>query len=702
MPRARKSASALLGVEQDVHERGVAAGLELAEQLAEALHDLRRGCAVHGVRPETAPELPHHRGGLEAATRHVADCQAEPAARERERVVPVAAELGPGRRQVAPLQAHSENLGQPREEALLERVGQAAIAFRQAPVDCQRGAVARAREQVHVVVREIALLERAHVKHPDHLALHDQRHAEQRPEALLAQQWVHDLRMLDVRDAHRLAGARHPSGEALPHTDAHTPLHLLLEALGRARYERPAIVLEQQDRRRAGIEHLHHPHEQLVEQRLERRYESAESVTLSVAEPVVRATVAMRAILHDWNNRRVSSASHLHAPNLTTVMRSEDRVTPLELFFDLVFVLVLTQCTALMAADPTWEGLAQGLLVLGVMWWSWVGYAWLTSVVDPEEGIVRFAIFGAMAALLVVALCVPQAFGDLGLLFACAYAIVRVAQIVLFVVASRDDPGLRHSVIRPAVSTAIGSGLSVAASFADGGLQGALWVLALTLDMGGPLFIDSSGWRLAPAHFAERHGLIVIIALGESIVAIGVGAHGEVDAGVVVAAVLGVAVAGALWWLYFDIVALVAERRLSNAAEGRERNEVARDSFSYLHLPMVAGIVLLALGLKKRWSRELDDPLKLVPAVAMLGGIALYLLAHVAFRWRNVHRFSVQRLVCAVVLVAFIPAAEELPALVTLGLALALLVAVITYETVHFAELRERLRHQLAAESAPD
>ena len=130
------------------------------------------------------------------------------------------------------------------------------------------------------------------------------------------------------------------------------------------------------------------------------------------------------------------------------------------------------------------------------------------------------------------------------------------------------------------------------------------------------------------------------------------------DAGVVVAAVLGVAVAGALWWLYFDIVALVAERRLSNAAEGRERNEVARDSFSYLHLPMVAGIVLLALGLKKTLE-HVDDPLKLVPAVAMLGGIALYLLAHVAFRWRNVHRFSVQRVICAVVLVAFIPAAEE-------------------------------------------
>ena len=164
--------------------------------------------------------------------------------------------------------------------------------------------------------------------------------------------------------------------------------------------------------------------------------------------------------------------------------------------------------------------------------------------------------------------------------------------------------------------------------------------------MGGPYCSSTpraGGSR--PAHFAERHGLIVIIALGESIVAIGVGAEGNVDAGVVVAAVLGIAVAGALWWLYFDVVALVAERRLSNAAKGRERNEVARDSFSYLHLPMVAGIVLLALGLKKTLE-HVDDPLKLVPAVAMLGGIALYLLAHVAFRWRNVHRFSTQRRVC--------------------------------------------------------
>ena len=363
-----------------------------------------------------------------------------------------------------------------------------------------------------------------------------------------------------------------------------------------------------------------------------------------------------------------------------------------------MFVLALTQCTALMADDPTWEGLARGLLVLGVLWWSWVGYSWLTSVVDPEEGVVRFAIFAAMAGLLVAALCVPDAFGDSAFLFACAYGLVRAGQIVLFVVASRDTPELRRSVRGLAAGTAVGVGLLMTASLADGWLQGALWALALLLDMGEPYVFGSEGWKLSPAHFAERHGLIVIIALGESIVAIGVGAEGlEVDAGVVASSVLGIGVAAALWWLYFDIVALVAERRLQQAAVGREQNEIARDSFSYLHFPMVAAIVLVALGLKKTLE-HVGDPLETVPAVAMLGGAGLYLMAHVAFRWRNVHRFSVQRVVTTVALAAFVPVALEIPALATLAVLAAALSVLIAYETIHFAELRDRLRHQLAEE----
>jgi low temperature requirement protein LtrA len=389
-----------------------------------------------------------------------------------------------------------------------------------------------------------------------------------------------------------------------------------------------------------------------------------------------------------------AGAGH-HDQRIRTVMREGERVTPLELFFDLVFVLAITQCTALMAHRPTWEGLAQGMLVLGVLWWAWVGYSWLTSVVDPEEGVVRLAMFAAMAGLLVCSLCVPDAFDDRGLLFACAYAVVRGGHIALFVIASRDDAALRRSVVGLAGGTALGVGILIGASFADGALQGGLWALALLLDVGEPYLFGSEGWKLSPGHFAERHGLIIIIALGESIVAIGAGSEVGVDAGVVVAAVLGVGLTAVLWWLYFDVVALVAERRLSNAAPGREQNEIARDSFSLLHFPMVAGIVLVALGLKKTLA-HVEDPLKLVPAVALLSGLALYLLAHVAFRLRNVHRLSVQRIVAAAVMLALIPVAREVRSLATLAIVLGVMLLLVLYERARFAELRERLRHQLA------
>jgi low temperature requirement protein LtrA len=391
----------------------------------------------------------------------------------------------------------------------------------------------------------------------------------------------------------------------------------------------------------------------------------------------------------------------IRVPRLTAVRRQEARVTPLELFFDLVFVLAITQCTALMAETPTWAGLAKGLAVLAVLWWSWGGYAWLTSVVDPEEGTVRIAMFAAMAALLVVALCVPGAFGDSAILFAAAYGVVRVAHLVLFTVGSRDDPELRHSVATLTGSTALGVGLLLAAGFTDGTAQGALWGLALLLDGGGPYLFGVEGWRLVPSHFAERHALILIIALGESIVAIGVGVTGGIDAGIVAAAVLGTAVAATLWWLYFDVVALVAERRLAEATPGREQNALARDSYSYLHFPMVAGVVLVALGLKKTLG-GVGEPLDVVPAAALLGGTAVYLLAHVAFRLRNVHTLNRQRLLCALLLVGVIPVAVELPSLGTVGIVAGTLSALIAYEAIRFAEARDRIRHRLAREAAAD
>ncbi len=389
----------------------------------------------------------------------------------------------------------------------------------------------------------------------------------------------------------------------------------------------------------------------------------------------------------------MAAADHSSQRRLRPRLRDveEERVTPLELFFDLVFVLAITQCTALMAHNPSWSGLIQGLLVLGMLWWAWVGYAWLTSVVDPEEGAVRLVIFGAMAALLIVSLCVPHAFGDLALVFALAYGLVRIAQIWLFILASPEDDALRHAVLGLAVSTVIAVSLLAVASLFDGILQGAIWALALFLDLVGPYLIPPAGWRLHAEHFAERHGLIVIIALGESIVAIGVGAAGELSFGIGAAAVLGVALTAAMWWIYFDVVALVSGRRLAAAEPGYVQNTMARDSYSYLHLPMVAGIVLVALGLKKTIG-HFDDHLHAVPAFALLGGLAIYLLGLVAFRWRHIHSLNRRRLLLAIVLLILVPVTIDIPAIAALAVANVLIWVLIVIETRSYGEGRAELR----------
>ncbi len=377
--------------------------------------------------------------------------------------------------------------------------------------------------------------------------------------------------------------------------------------------------------------------------------------------------------------------------------RQGETVKPLELFFDLVFVLGFTQCTALMVHDHSWQGLARGVLVLALVWWSWVGFAWLTSVIDPEEGAVRLVIFGAMAGLLIVALSIPDAYGDRAVPFAVAYGVVRIGHIALYGIASRDDPALRRSVTGLGVGTAVGVALVLGgAIFLDGTSQSAVWALAILLDGVEPAVFGMSGWTLVPRHFAERHNLVIILALGESIVVLGVAAEVDLTADVIAAAVLGIGLASALWWIYFDVVALVTARRLEQAPEGQVRNVLARDSYSYLHFPMVAGIVLMARGLESTLAHVGDD-LDAVAATALLGGVALYLLAHVALRLRNAHTLSRTRLGLAVALLLVIPAATTVPALVTVAALNVPLWAMIAYETRLYGDGRYRLRHGLEA-----
>ena len=370
----------------------------------------------------------------------------------------------------------------------------------------------------------------------------------------------------------------------------------------------------------------------------------------------------------------------------------EHQVTPLELFFDLVFVFALTQVTSQLADDPTWGGVLRGMLVLAALWRVWAVYAWLTSTLDVDEGGVRLTMLASTAAMFGVALAVPGAFGDDALLFGVAYFLVRLLHVVLSAIVARDDPDRRSALRRFAPTGMLGASLLVVAGFLEGDARIAVWVLALAIDYLGPFVIGlGRGWRVAPEHFAERHGLIILIALGESIIAVGVGAGLELDTGVIAAATLGIVVVSALWWLYFDVAAIFARRRLMRAI-GIERARLQRDAYSYLHLPMIAGIVLFALGLKTTLGHP-GETLDTVPAVALCGGAALYLLAHIAFLFRTTGRVFRRRTVGAVVLLALIPAARVMPALGALAVVSAVCSLVVAYEAIRHREHRLQVRH---------
>jgi len=370
----------------------------------------------------------------------------------------------------------------------------------------------------------------------------------------------------------------------------------------------------------------------------------------------------------------------------------EHRVTPLELFFDLVFVFAITQVTSLLADDPTWGGTLRGMLVLAALWWAWTAYAWLTSAMDVDEGGIRLTMLASMGAMLVVALAVPGAFGDDAVVFGAAYLLVRVLHLVLSAIVSRDDLDRRGALLRFAPTAIFGPSVLVLAGFLEGNERIALWVVALAIDYFGPVVIGvGRGWRVAPEHFAERHALIVLIALGESIIAIGVGAGFELGTGEIVGAALGIAVVSALWWLYFDVAAIFARGRLMQAS-GLELHRLALHAYSYLHLPMVAGIVLFALGLKTTLG-HVGEELETVPAVGLCGGAALYLLGHIAFLLRTTGRVFRRRTIGATMLVALIPAAGAIPALAALALVSAVCSLVVAYEVIRYRADRVRVRH---------
>jgi low temperature requirement protein LtrA len=380
----------------------------------------------------------------------------------------------------------------------------------------------------------------------------------------------------------------------------------------------------------------------------------------------------------------------------------EHRVTPRELFFDLVFVFAFTQVATLLADDPTFTGIGRGVLILAALWWAWSAYAWLTNNVDPEEGIVGAALLVALLAMFVAALVVPGAFGDEGVLFGAAFLVVCAVHLGLYVLAGRGNRDLLGAVLRLAPWSLLGATLILVAGVADGARTW-LWVAALACTYVGAALSGSTGWLVHPSHFAERHGLVLIIALGEAFIAIGIGATGTgIGLGEVVAASLGLLVATSFWLAYFDFFSIRGERLLGDV-QGPERVALARDAYTYLHLPMIIGIVLFAFAMKTIVG-HVGDELDSVAAFALCAGCALYLLTFSAIRIRVERRWRLSRgrFVAALLLLLLLPVATMVPALAALALITAVWLGLHTYELVWWREARAESRSLLASSQVVD
>jgi low temperature requirement protein LtrA len=369
----------------------------------------------------------------------------------------------------------------------------------------------------------------------------------------------------------------------------------------------------------------------------------------------------------------------------------EQRVSPLELFFDLVFAFAFTQVTTLWLEQPTWGGLGRGLLVVAVLWWAWASFAWLTNAADSEAGVVTVGTLSATAALFIAALAVPEAFGAHALVFGVAFFLVVCIFVTLYAVVSKNTPEQLAAVLRMAPIVLLGAALVLAAAFVPADVRPWLWALAPLVGFLGPQLGGLGGWSVEPSHFAERHGLIVIIAVGESLAAIGYGARSSgLGAGVILGALLGLVVSVSFWLAYFDF-ASSGVRRLLAGRHGVQRVAFARDAYTYAHLPMVAGILLFAFGMRTVLE-HVHRNLHVVPAFALCCGCAVYLLAFVALRWRVNRTVGRGRPIAAVLFVLLTPVVVYVPALAAIALVAAVWVGLHGYELIHWREERAQRR----------
>jgi low temperature requirement protein LtrA len=373
------------------------------------------------------------------------------------------------------------------------------------------------------------------------------------------------------------------------------------------------------------------------------------------------------------------------------VAEEERKTSYLELFFDLVFVFAFTQVTALILEDTSVRGFARAALVLAMVWWAWSAYAWMTNAIDVENAVTRLIIFAAMIAGFFMALAVPNAFRNEAAWFAVAYFVVRVLNSALYSWGVRGDPGNLRATFRLAPWFLTAAAVALVGGFVDADYRAWVWLASLVIDVVGTLTVARAEWHVSPSHFAERFALIVIIALGESIVAIGVATAGETrNATYAMSVVVAFAGVAALWWAYFDFTAIAAERALRRASPGA-RARLARDVFTYFHYPVVLGIIFYAVAAKKALAHPLD-PLSTAGRWALGLGFALFLCGFALMRFRVVRRVAWERLAAAAATLVVAVSLDGADAIVTLGVVIVILVFSVALETARLREFRAELR----------
>jgi low temperature requirement protein LtrA len=361
----------------------------------------------------------------------------------------------------------------------------------------------------------------------------------------------------------------------------------------------------------------------------------------------------------------------------------ERRTSPVELLWDLVFVFAVTQVTAVIADDLSWSGLGRGMLLLALVWWAWSAFVWAANAEHEESRVLRAVLLLGMVVTFVAGLALPGAFGDSATLFAATYASVRFLHLGLYAHASRQGHASWSSIAGFALTVTAGMTLLLVGSVLEEGLRVALWTLAVAIDYAGPAWLTRERLRglqeVAVAHFAERYSLFVIICLGESIVAIGLSAQGHaIDADLVAAVALGVLATIGLWWTYFDRFASIAEARLR---EHEDPVLAAADGYSYLHLLIVAGIIIFAVGVKVT-VHDAAEPASDAARLALCGGLAIFLVGNVAFRLRMVGAIGYAKLAGAAALLALFGLSGGLSAVWILAAATLVLIALCTLETL--------------------